>query len=48
MLDGVVSASPKDDRRLAARRAAADAHRQAALAALTGEHYEGGHWLAAR
>jgi hypothetical protein len=25
--------------------AAADAHRRAGLAAVTGEHYEGGHWL---
>ena len=27
------------------KRAAADAHRHAGLAAVTGEHYEGGHWL---
>jgi hypothetical protein len=26
-------------------RAAADAHARAALPAVTGEHYEGGHWL---
>ncbi|PYK85521.1 MAG: hypothetical protein DMF47_09920, partial [Verrucomicrobia bacterium] len=24
---------------------AADEHRRAGLAAITGEHYEGGHWL---
>jgi hypothetical protein len=24
---------------------AAEAHRRAGLAAVTGEHYEGGHWL---
>ena len=28
-----------------ARTAAAAAHRQSGLAAVTGEHYEGGHWL---
>jgi hypothetical protein len=26
-------------------RAAAQRHREAALPAVTGEHYEGGHWL---
>ena len=31
--------------RRAALAAAAEAHRRAGLAAVTGEHYEGGHWL---
>jgi hypothetical protein len=30
---------------VAALLAAADAHRDAALPNVTGEHYEGGHWL---
>ena len=45
MLEGMASALPKSDERLASIRAAAAAHRQAGLAAVTGEHYEGGHWL---
>jgi len=45
MLEGIASALPKNDKRLAAIRAAADAHKRAGLAAVTGEHYEGGHWL---
>ena len=45
MLEGIVSALPEDDPRRAALEAAADAHRRAGLAAVTGEHYEGGHWL---
>jgi hypothetical protein len=45
MLEGILSALPHDDRRSAALRAAADAHRRAGLAAVTGAHYEGGHWL---
>ena len=36
---------PKDDKRLPALKAAASDHRAAGLAAVTGEHYEGGHWL---
>src|SRR5439155_1332113 len=34
-----------DEQRTAALAAAAEAHRRAGLAAVTGEHYEGGHWL---
>ena len=34
-----------DDRRSRALLAAARSHREAALPAVTGEHYEGGHWL---
>ena len=45
MLEGILSALPADDRRRPALQAAADAHRRAGLAAVTGEHYEGGHWL---
>ena len=45
MLEGILSALPRDDQRIAALQAAADAHRRAGLAAVTGAHYEGGHWL---
>ena len=45
MLDGIASGLPANDARLAAIRAAAAAHRRAGLDGVTGEHYEGGHWL---
>jgi hypothetical protein len=45
MLEGIASALPSKDPRLGAIRAAADAHRRSGLAAVTGAHYEGGHWL---
>ena len=45
MLEGILSALPSNDPRRAALQATADAHRHAGLAAVTGEHYEGGHWL---
>jgi Protein of unknown function (DUF2891) len=45
MLEGIVSALPADDARRPALSAAVDAHRRAGLAAVTGAHYEGGHWL---
>jgi hypothetical protein len=45
MLEGIMSILPKDDPRRPALQAVADAHRRAGLAAVTGEHYEGGHWL---
>jgi hypothetical protein len=45
MLEGILSALPQDDPRRPALQATADAHRRAGLAAVTGEHYEGGHWL---
>ena len=45
MLEGIASGLPEDDPRTASLRAAADAHREAGLAAVTGKHYEGGHWL---
>jgi Protein of unknown function (DUF2891) len=45
MLEGIMSWLPKDDPRRPALVAATEAHRRAGLAAVTGEHYEGGHWL---
>ncbi|HNX49678.1 MAG TPA: DUF2891 domain-containing protein [Thermoanaerobaculaceae bacterium] len=45
MLDGMATGLPLDDPRVASLRATALAHRAAGLAAVTGEHYEGGHWL---
>ncbi|MGB9204946.1 MAG: DUF2891 domain-containing protein [Terriglobales bacterium] len=45
MLEGIARNLPKDDTRLPAIMAAAEKHRRAGLAAVTGEHYEGGHWL---
>ena len=45
MLEGVAAGLPKNDKRLPSITAAAEEHRRAGLAAVTGEHYEGGHWL---
>ena len=45
MLEGIISGLPANDPRRATLEAAAAAHRAAGLAAVTGEHYEGGHWL---
>ncbi len=45
MLEGIASALPPKDPRLASIQATAAAHRAKGLAAVTGEHYEGGHWL---
>jgi len=45
MLEGVVAGLPPADPRRGALEAAAATHRHAGLAAVTGEHYEGGHWL---
>ena len=45
MLEGILSALPVDDRRRPALSAAAELHRRTGIAAVTGEHYEGGHWL---
>jgi hypothetical protein len=45
MLLGVASGLPAGDPRRASLTAAARAHADAALPAVTGEHYEGGHWL---
>ena len=45
MLEGIAHGVGPDDRRSSALLAAANNHREAALPAVTGEHYEGGHWL---
>jgi hypothetical protein len=45
MLEGMIAGLPEDDSRIAALRDAAQAHRESGLASVTGEHYEGGHWL---
>jgi hypothetical protein len=45
MLEGMMRGLPPSDRRLAALRACAQLHREAALPNITGEHYVGGHWL---
>ena len=45
MLEGIAAGLPKGDKRMPAIIGAAEAHRQAGLAAVTGAHYEGGHWL---
>jgi len=45
MLEGILSALAADDPRRPALTSAVEAHRRAGLAAVTGEHYEGGHWL---
>jgi hypothetical protein len=45
MLEGIAHGVGENDARSAALLAAAAAHREAALPAVTGEHYEGGHWL---
>jgi hypothetical protein len=45
MLEGIAHGLPPHDPRIAALLAAARRHAAAALPAVTGEHYEGGHWL---
>ncbi len=45
MLEGIASGLAPSDRRVAALDDAARRHREAALPQVTGEHYEGGHWL---
>ena len=45
MLRGIAQALNTEDPRVATLIAAAEAHRAAALPQVTGEHYEGGHWL---
>jgi hypothetical protein len=45
MLEGIVSGLPAGDPRRPALEAAAARHREAGLRSVTGEHYEGGHWL---
>jgi hypothetical protein len=45
MLRGIASALPAGDRRRPSLKSVAARHVQAALPAVTGENYEGGHWL---
>jgi Protein of unknown function (DUF2891) len=45
MLEGIAHGLPRGDARAPALLAAAAQHRDAALPQVTGEHYEGGHWL---
>jgi hypothetical protein len=45
MLEGIASGLPADDPRRRPLLAAAEAHAASGLAAVTGEHYAGGHWL---
>jgi hypothetical protein len=45
MLEGIAHGLERGDRRSEGLRALATRHREAALPAVTGEHYEGGHWL---
>jgi hypothetical protein len=45
MLEGIISGLPAEDPRLPSLKAAADQHRQRGLEGVTGEFYEGGHWL---
>jgi Protein of unknown function (DUF2891) len=45
MLEGIASGLPPGDPRLGSLEKCAANHRSAGLAAVTGEHYEGGHWL---
>lgn len=45
MLEGIASGLPPRDARIPALRAAAAQHAAESLPAVTGEHYEGGHWL---
>lgn len=46
MLDGIAAGLPPGDPRRAALLAASRRHAEVGLAAVTGEHYAGGHWLA--
>ena len=45
MLEGMAAGLPAADARVPVLLEAAAAHKQSGLAAVTGEHYEGGHWL---
>jgi Protein of unknown function (DUF2891) len=45
MLKGIANALPARDKRVAALKGAAQKHQGAALPNVTGEFYEGGHWL---
>jgi amidase len=45
MLEGMAAGLPPGDPRQPALQKAAAVHRSSGLASVTGEHYEGGHWL---
>jgi hypothetical protein len=45
MLKGIASGLPEQDGRIATLRRLEESHTQAGLAAITGEHYVGSHWL---
>jgi hypothetical protein len=45
MIEGIISGLPPHDPRIPALEATAKIHRKAGLGAVTGEHYEGSHWL---
>ncbi|WP_223787683.1 DUF2891 domain-containing protein [Marinicella meishanensis] len=45
MLEGIAAGLPADDRRRQVLGLMAQQHAQSGLAAVTGEHYSGGHWL---
>lgn len=45
MLDGIAAGLPTEDPRREAILGAADRHRRAGLRSVTGQYYEGGHWL---
>ena len=45
MLEGIAAGLPPRDPRIGALQAAARSHQDAGLVGVTGEHYEGGHWL---
>ena len=45
-LEGIASALPKGDKRIAALKSAADAHAETGLASVSSENYAGSHWLA--
>ena len=45
MLEGMAQGLPASDARKASLLATAAMHRRSGLASVTGEHYEGGHWL---
>jgi len=45
MLEGMAAGLPPGDPRIVGLLGAAREHRRAGLTAVTGEHYEGGHWL---
>lgn len=45
MLEGIAAGLPRNDKRLPTILATARTHEGAGVAAVTEEHYEGGHWL---